>query len=51
MPLGSGYSAEEQITGQGTVGGLQIVAYPLKPEAYRHYMQVPQHEGRQVFRN
>ena len=39
MPLGSGYSAEEQITGQGTVGGLQIVAYPLKPEAYERYMQ------------
>ena len=35
MPLGSGYSAEEQITGEGDVGGLQIIAYPLKAEAYR----------------
>jgi hypothetical protein len=39
MPLGSGYSAEEQITGQGTVGGLQIVAYPLKREAYERYIK------------
>ena len=38
MPLGSGYSAEEQITGAGTVGGLQIVAYPLKREAYERYI-------------
>lgn len=37
MPLGAGYSAEEQITGRGTVGGLQIVAYPLQPEAYERY--------------
>ncbi len=34
MPLGSGYSAEEQITGLGEHGGVQIVAYPLKREAY-----------------
>ncbi len=35
MPLGSGYSAEEQITGEAAVGGLQIIAYPMKAEAYR----------------
>ena len=34
MPLGSGYSAEEQITGRAEVGGLQISAYPMKAEAY-----------------
>jgi hypothetical protein len=34
MPLGQGYSAEEQITGKAEVGGLQIVAYPLKREVY-----------------
>lgn len=34
MPLGKGYSAEEQITGRADVGGLQIVAYPLKAEVY-----------------
>jgi len=34
MPLGRGYSAEEQITGRADVGGLQIVAYPMKREAF-----------------
>lgn len=34
MPLGTGYSAEEQITGKAEVGGLQIVAYPLKREVF-----------------
>jgi len=35
MPLGRGYTAEEQVTGQAEHGGLQIVAYPMKAEAYR----------------
>ena len=34
MPLGAGYTAEEQITGEATVGGIQLVAYPLKREIY-----------------
>ena len=34
MPLGSGYSAEEQITGKAEHGGLQILAYPMKREIY-----------------
>jgi hypothetical protein len=34
MPLGSGYSAEEQVTGEAQHGGLQIVAYPLKPDVF-----------------
>jgi len=34
MPLGSGYSAEEQITGEAEHGGLQIIAYPMKASAY-----------------
>jgi hypothetical protein len=34
MPLGSGYSAEAQVTGEGEVGGLQIVAHPLKAERW-----------------
>ena len=34
MPLGSGYSAEEQITGKGEYGGLQIVVYPMKREVF-----------------
>ncbi|MBT4641564.1 MAG: hypothetical protein HOC09_22330 [Deltaproteobacteria bacterium] len=34
MPLGSGYSAEEQITGKGECGGLQIIAYPMKRKVF-----------------
>ena len=34
MPLGEGYSAEEQLTGAAEHGGLQIVAYPMKAEVY-----------------
>lgn len=34
MPLGDGYSVEEQITGEAKHGGLQIVVYPMKAERY-----------------
>ncbi len=34
MPLGEGYSAEEQITGAGEHGGLQFLVYPMKAERY-----------------
>lgn len=37
MPLGSGYSVEEQLTGRAEYGGLQIVAFPLKKQAYERY--------------
>lgn len=30
MPLGEGYTAEEQLTGEGEHGGLQIAVYPMK---------------------
>ena len=30
MPLGSGYSAEAQLTGQAQHGGVQIAVYPMK---------------------
>ena len=35
MPLGSGYSAEEQLTGEAEFGGLQIVVYPMKWEVFQ----------------
>lgn len=34
MPLGEGYTVEEQLTGAATHGGLQIVAYPMKRDRY-----------------
>ena len=34
MPLGSGATAEEQLTGEGVHGGLQIAVYPMKSEVF-----------------
>lgn len=34
MPLGAGYSVEEQITGAAEHGGLQLIVHPLKAEVY-----------------
>ncbi|NTW88050.1 MAG: hypothetical protein HGB26_02765 [Desulfobulbaceae bacterium] len=34
MPLGSGYSAEEQITGSAEHGGLQIIVFPMKRSVF-----------------
>ncbi len=38
MPLGEGYTAEEQLTGEAEHGGLQIVVYPIKPSYYKRSM-------------
>ena len=34
MPLGDGYSVEEQLTGKADVGGIQLQVFPMKAEAY-----------------
>lgn len=34
MPLGSGYSAEEQISGKAEHGGVQVVVYPMKRDVF-----------------
>src|SRR5262245_36266055 len=34
MPLGAGYSVEEQLTGKAEHGGVQIIVYPMKKERY-----------------
>lgn len=34
MPLGEGYTAEEQLTGAAQHGGLQIIGYPMKADVY-----------------
>ena len=41
MPLGEGYTAEEQLTGAAEHGGLQIVVYPMKAAVYeaQHKME------------
>lgn len=45
MPLGSGYSAEEQLTGRAEHGGIQLLAFPLKAEVWeRMKMRQGQYE-------
>ena len=39
MPLGKGFTAEEQLTGQAEHGGVQIIAYPMKVERYRKWLE------------
>ena len=34
MPLGAGYTVEEQLTGAAEHGGLQIIAFPMKRERH-----------------
>ncbi len=34
MPLGKGFTAEEQLTGRADHGGLQVIAYPMKRERF-----------------
>jgi hypothetical protein len=42
MPLGQGYTVEEQLTGAAEHGGLQIVAYPMKAEVYERLQRKPE---------
>jgi hypothetical protein len=42
MPLGAGYTVEEQLTGSAEHGGLQLLVHPLKASAYRPR---PAHDG------
>jgi hypothetical protein len=48
MPLGAGYTAEEQLTGQAEHGGLQIVVYPMKREVFER--RFPERELERIWR-
>jgi len=41
MPLGAGYTAEEQITGKAEHGGLQLAVYPMKREVFEQRFPKP----------
>lgn len=47
MPLGSGYGAEEQLTGKAEYGGLQLLVYPMKRSVYRQLFE-KKWEGRGI---
>jgi hypothetical protein len=38
MPLGADYTAEEQLTGEAQHGGVQLLVYPMKREAYERML-------------
>jgi len=40
MPLGPGYTAEEQLTGHAEHGGLQIAVYPMKRTSFEKYFPI-----------
>ncbi|MCC9609396.1 hypothetical protein LOC68_05420 [Blastopirellula sp. JC732] len=46
MPLGSGYSAEEQITGNAEYGGLQIAVCPMKRDVFERRFPKRREVGR-----
>jgi len=48
MPLGEGYTAEEQITGEAEWGGLQILVYPIKREVYERILERWESEEREL---
>jgi hypothetical protein len=42
MPLGEGYTVEEQLTGEAEVGGVQIEVFPMKKAAFdRRFPRIP----------
>jgi hypothetical protein len=47
MPLGDGYSAEEQLTGEAEWGGIQISVVPLKAHIWKAQRQAWEDERRQ----
>jgi hypothetical protein len=49
MPLGEGYTAEEQITGEAEHGGIQIVAYPMKQELYEEWRRRQEEESERIY--
>ena len=41
MPLGEGYTVEEQLTGKGDIGGIQLQTYPMNAETYFREEVIP----------
>jgi hypothetical protein len=47
MPLGAGYTAEEQLTGESQYGGIQIAVYPMKRKIFEK--RFPRRKAPRVF--
>lgn len=46
MPLGKGYTAEEQLTGAAEFGGIQVRAFPMKRDVFERRFPVQQSKFR-----
>ena len=42
MPLGEGFTAEEQLTEEATHGGIQLICYPMRREKYEEILTRPE---------
>lgn len=52
MPLGMGFTAEEQLSGKAEHGGVQIEVFPMKKEAFeRRFPIQPEYRSRGVMRS
>jgi hypothetical protein len=40
MPLGEGYTAEEQVTGKAEFGGMQIEIFPMRQEVFKRRFRI-----------
>jgi hypothetical protein len=40
MPLGEGYSVEEQLTGEAKFGGMQLEVFPMRAEAFEKHFPI-----------
>ena len=50
MPLGKGYSVEEQLGGSGDIGGIQLRVVPLDGTVYQKRLdEIPKHTGTVLF--
>ncbi|HEY1381611.1 MAG TPA: hypothetical protein VGF55_32740 [Gemmataceae bacterium] len=49
MPLGAGYTAEEQLTGRAEHGSLQIVVYPMKRDVFERRFPEREEHPRATF--
>lgn len=45
MPLGEGYSVEEQLSGKAEFGGLQIEVFPMRPEVFERRFPLQKKSG------
>ena len=50
MPLGEGYTVEEQVTGAAEFGGIQIEVFPMRPEIFEKRFPEQKRDKDKVYR-